>query len=347
MPLDFCAEGRSLVWVRNPFWGTVTYFTDVTRKGNAFRRSTQNSDPAVSIVSRSVAVTESVLIDGPIVTDCPFCPGNEARSADEVCRRTPREVFGQGSREDWLIRAVRNLVPRIPERCTGGKNESYVVVEDPRHFFQRERDHGRWTLLHSSALPVVQFQALLEVDREVARLAYENPSVRHVLIRKNQGPESGASQPHVHNQVIGSNETFPSVARERDVTAREPSIWWDVLQFARRFGFVLRERGECVLYFCPFGTFPRSYEVVCLKTWQRLVEVPQTVWADFALLLHEGLNILGPVPLDYEIHDGPGVPLHAHIHARHYPYSSIGGTLNLPLEAQMEESFSQPPRGFP
>ena len=50
----------------------------------------------------------------------------------------------------------------------------------------------------------------------------------------------------------------------------------------------------------------------------------------FAALLHEALPILGPLPLDYEIHDGPGVPLHAHVSARYYPYSNIGGTLNLP-----------------
>ena len=47
-------------------------------------------------------------------------------------------------------------------------------------------------------------------------------------------------------------------------------------------------------------------------------------------LLYNVLNILGPIPLDYEIHDGPGVPLHAHVNARHFTYSNIGGTLNLP-----------------
>ena len=47
-------------------------------------------------------------------------------------------------------------------------------------------------------------------------------------------------------------------------------------------------------------------------------------------LLYDVLQILGPIPLDYEIHDGPGVPLHAHVNARHFAYSNIGGTLNLP-----------------
>jgi hypothetical protein len=50
----------------------------------------------------------------------------------------------------------------------------------------------------------------------------------------------------------------------------------------------------------------------------------------FASLLHQALAVLGPLPLDYEIHDGVDVPLHAHVSARHFPYASIGGTLNLP-----------------
>jgi hypothetical protein len=52
----------------------------------------------------------------------------------------------------------------------------------------------------------------------------------------------------------------------------------------------------------------------------------------FAALLHEVLGLLGPLPLDYEIHDAPGLPLHAHLCARYYPYSNIGGTLNLPSD---------------
>ena len=36
--------------------------------------------------------------------------------------------------EQWAMRVIHNIIPRIPEECTGGKNESYVIVEDARHF---------------------------------------------------------------------------------------------------------------------------------------------------------------------------------------------------------------------
>ena len=50
----------------------------------------------------------------------------------------------------------------------------------------------------------------------------------------------------------------------------------------------------------------------------------------FARLLFRLLRLLGPLPLDYEIHHGEGVPIHAHVNARLYPYSNVAGTLNLP-----------------
>jgi hypothetical protein len=58
--------------------------------------------------------------------------------------------------------------------------------------------------------------------------------------------------------------------------------------------------------------------------------VPEALWRTFVGMLHDVIRILGATPLDYEIHEGPGVPLHAHVNARHFTYSNIGGTLNLP-----------------
>ena len=69
---------------------------------------------------------------------------------------------------------------------------------------------------------------------------------------------------------------------------------------------------------------------MCRDAWVRAIDLPAERWRAFGELLYDILQILGPIPLDYEIHDGPGVPLHAHVNARHFAYSNIGGTLNLP-----------------
>lgn len=321
MLLQYRTENGELIWVRNPFTQTVTYFTHVHRKRSGF---------AAALPSATVALDQARLDDefAVVRSGCPFCPGNEALSPSEVLRVSAQEVLGTGRTDGWLIRAIRNLIPRIPESCTGGHNESYVVIEDPRHFADGATGHE--DLVHSAMLSPAQFEALLAVDLEIARRAYSNPDVAAVLIRKNQGRESGASQPHTHNQVIGSDIPFPAVACEAEVTARAPRIWNDIIEFVRGEGFLLEERDGCYAYFCPFGTFPRSYEVVCLEGWTRAMDVPESMWRTFVGMLHSAVRILGDTPLDYEIHEGPGVPLHAHVNARHFAYSNIGGTLNLP-----------------
>src|ERR1700675_736673 len=50
----------------------------------------------------------------------------------------------------------------------------------------------------------------------------------------------------------------------------------------------------------------------------------------FINAIYRVLRLLGPLPLAYEIHQGEGLRLHAHITARLYPYSNVAGTLNLP-----------------
>jgi hypothetical protein len=338
MPVEFRTEKGELVWVRNPFTGAVTYFTHVHKKRSGFQRHAQNP-AAPAALDRMVYETHLRTELEAARRACPFCPGNEDHTPREILQVPTRHVFPERHDDSWLIRAVPNLIPRIPECCTGGRNESYVVIEDPRHFADGALGHD--DLLYTGMLPLEQFQALLATDVEVARHAHANPAVQAVLIRKNQGKESGASQPHLHNQVIGSDIPFAVVARECEVTAHAPRVWHEIVAFARDHGFFLEERDGCCAYFCPFGTFPRSYEVVCLDDWVRAVDLPAERWKVFARLLYGMLNILGPIPLDYEIHDGPGVPLHAHVNARHFTYSNIGGTLNLPSNLVV----NRPPSG--
>lgn len=332
MSIEFRSEGGRLVWVRDPFLRTVTYFTQVHRKSNGF----QTTMPPPAVALGCPDLPEQVALAHRL---CPFCPGNESACADEILRVEPAELPGCGVRGEWLIRVVRNIVARIPEACTGGHNESYVVIEDPRHFLDASQNGD---LLYSAALSEAHFQALLAADVEAARHAYRNPSVTSVLVRKNQGPGSGASQPHVHNQVIGSDIDFPTMALERETTARSPGIWQAMVAFAREHGFLLRELDGCYAFFSPFGAFPRSYDIVALDDWVRLTELPERRRRTFVQLLHEILRRLGPLPLDYEIHDGPGMPLHAHVNARHFPYSNVGGTLNLP-DAVLDEARPGPP----
>lgn len=314
MPIETgrTADG-DLLWIANPFTGVVTYLTDIHRKRNGF---------VPAPIAHPRAAAAAPFDCAALCATCAFCPGNEALTTEEVLRH-PREGDAP-----WQIRAFYNLFPRIPAECTGGRNESYVLVETPAHF----RDDATHPdgLVYTAMLSPERFRAVLRAAAEIADLSFANPTVRSVVVRKNQGRESGASQPHPHSQVIGADRVLPPLAREHEVLAGDPTVFRDLVDLARREGLVIAEHDGIVLFFSPIGAFPRSYELVDLAAQGRLGEIEPRRLDAFADLLLQGLAQLGDTPLDYEIHADRGLPLHAHINAREYPYSNIAGTLNLP-----------------
>src|SRR6202035_4331618 len=85
----------------------------------------------------------------------------------------------------WVIRVINNLFPRIPAELTGDRNESYVVIEDPRHFIEAPRTVS--DLAYTGILGEEHFVRLIATDARVMRHAFENRQVKAVAVRKNQG----------------------------------------------------------------------------------------------------------------------------------------------------------------
>jgi galactose-1-phosphate uridylyltransferase len=336
MPVHYQKHNGHVVWIRNPFTGTHTYFNDIHKKVFAFR----DKKLTLSITRPKPPAAQPLLTPAMALqmaqeqACCLFCPGHEDRTMPELFRVAHQEIFTHdeipaGVKPDgWAIRVFHNLIPRIPEECTGGRNESYVIVEDARHFVERACSPKE--LQYSGALPLKQFVALLQTNVRAMRLAYANDTVQSVLIRKNQGRESGASQPHIHNQVIASNELFPDIEIEMQVTAREPHIWTECVDCFRTEGWIVHEEEALVTCWSPFGKFPRCFDVVDLAHWGLMTDMADDVIERFARALHQVLVLFGPSALDYEIHQGEGIPLHVHVNSRQFTYSNIGGTLNLP-----------------
>jgi galactose-1-phosphate uridylyltransferase len=336
MPVLYQRVNGQVVWIRNPFTGTHTYFNNIHKKIFAFR----GQRPMFSASRPRPPEPQNPLSPDLVMqmvqeeARCLFCPGREHQTTAELFRVTYGEIFDVAdmptgvAADDWAIRSFRNLIPRIPEECTGGRNESYVIVEDARHFMVNARSLR--DLQWSGALPVKQFVALLKANVRIVHWAYANETVGSVLIRKNQGPESGASQPHLHNQVIASHALFPDIEAEVQVTAREPQIWAECAEFFHQEGWMIHEDEALVTCWNPFGKFPRCFDVIDLAHWGLLTAMPDDVIERFARALHQVLVLFGPSALDYEIHQGEGIPLHVHVNSRQFTYSNIGGTLNLP-----------------
>ena len=326
MPIECEIRDGSLVWIKSPITGVISFVVDVRGKSFAFTLGGHESaDPDAPHLNREAIrrATDS----------CPFCAGNEELTTRELFRMTQDEIpEWNGDKTDdgagWVVRVINNLFPRIPAELTGNRNESYIVVEDPRHFIGAPRSHA--DLMFTGALGGGHFIHLIQADARVMRLSLQNPDVCSVVIRKNQGRESGASQPHLHQQIIGSPEPFPAVLAEARAERENPHLWQEIIALMERLKLVIDRGDSVVSYASPIGLFPRSYDVVMPNFRGLLSELAADQMQHFATAIYRILMILGPLPLDYEIHQGEGLPLHAHINARLYPYSNVAGTLNLP-----------------
>ncbi len=327
MPIECEIRDGRLVWVRNPVTGAVSYVVDVRGKSFAYTLGNR-AEPAAGGTPLSPEIVRRVC------SECPFCPGNEDRAPRELMRMTPQEVFGplalppELAAAPWLIRIFNNLFPRIPEELTGNRNESYIVIEDPRHFVAEPRALD--DVVYSALLDPAQFLGVLQAGARMMARILENPTVRSVVIRKNQGPESGASQPHTHQQIIGCPMRLPALDAEIRADRETGGLFAGAIELVQRVGLLLEHKGPVVTYQSPIGTFPRSYDIVMPEHRATLDELSSDELRAFARALHRLLHVLGAIPLDYEIHQDRMLPLHAHVNVRHYPYSNVAGTLNLP-----------------
>jgi galactose-1-phosphate uridylyltransferase len=328
MAIEYEMREGALVWIKNPITGVISYVVDVRGKSFAFTlggREELDPDPR----------TPDPKTLHNAISACPFCPGNENLAPPELMRVTPAEFPEWQGRHalggaTWVIRVFNNLFPRIPESLTGGRNESYIVVEDPRHFSDHPRSIN--DLMCTGALGEEHFHQLILTDVRLMRRMSENPAVHSVVIRKNQGRESGASQPHPHQQVIGSPQPLPAIEAEVRAEREHPGLWEELIEIVGRAGLMVEKRDGVVSYASPVGAFPRSYDVVMPEFRENLTELPAQQLRQFCRAIFRLIRVLGPLPLDYEIHQGAGLPLHAHIDGRLYPYSNVAGTLNLPSQ---------------
>jgi galactose-1-phosphate uridylyltransferase len=323
MPIEYELRDGALFWIKNPFTGVISYVVDLRDKSFAFTLGARAfaAPPATHSDEERMARAAAI---------CPFCPGNESKAPAELIRVEPREVPGwEGdATSPWTIRVFNNLFPRIPAELTGGRNESYVVVEDARHFLPGARLPS--DLLFTGALRESHFVRLMEVNAQVVERSLGNPSVQSVVVRKNQGPESGASQPHIHQQIIGSPGCLPAMEGELHAAQSDPRLWDELIELMGQMELTIDNGSEVVSYASPIGAFPRSYDVVMPHHREMLNQLDAEGLRAFARAMHRILRFIGPLPLDYEIHQAQGLPLHAHINVRRFPYSNVAGTLNLP-----------------
>ncbi|MEM4293970.1 MAG: galactose-1-phosphate uridylyltransferase [Thermoplasmata archaeon] len=154
--------------------------------------------------------------------DCPFCPGNEAN--------TPEELFSYKDEKSsrWRLRVIPNKFPVVSEDKETIQTEGffrkrsacgfhYVIVETPYH----NRD-----------IPEMSGPEVFDVVRayfECVKYLYKNPWIKSVILFRNHGREAGTSLIHPHSQIVG--------------LAFVPTHIMDLFNIARCYA---HENGRCV-----------------------------------------------------------------------------------------------------
>jgi|SRR5579872_2257379 len=145
---------------------------------------------------------------------CPFCPGQEYDTPNEVLSHRPIDSPPNGP--GWQLRVVPNKFPAVrpvivdePSIHSGnlflsapGLGRAEVLIECPEHFPDP-------THLSDS-----QFAAVFRAYRErILALSRENHLV-YASVFKNVGAEAGASLGHTHSQIISTPIIPGSIAAE-------------------------------------------------------------------------------------------------------------------------------------
>lgn len=148
---------------------------------------------------------------------CPFCPGNEAK--------TPDEIFRVSEGEQWKIRVIPNkfaALRRDAERArindgfkhtVSGFGIHDVIVETPKHN------------VTTALLPLEYVSEIIRTYKRRFIEVYSDPKIGHVIIFKNHGESAGTSIIHSHSQIIGTPVT-PFQIRNR---IEESTRFFDVM----------------------------------------------------------------------------------------------------------------------
>jgi UDPglucose--hexose-1-phosphate uridylyltransferase len=139
-------------------------------------------------------------------TPCPFCPGQEHDTPDEVFAIRAPESAPNGP--GWQLRVVPNKFPAVracetPPPPEGGRGVSLfeaapalgsaeVLIDCPEH------------IVDPALLSDEQFRDVLRAYRERMRALAADPQLAHVAVFKNVGAEAGASLGHTHSQIIAT-----------------------------------------------------------------------------------------------------------------------------------------------
>ncbi|GMT46674.1 MAG: galactose-1-phosphate uridylyltransferase [bacterium] len=244
---------------------------------------------------------------------CPFCPGNEYTTPEEIMAFRSRDDQ-QSDAAEWTLRVVPNKFPALQihgeldktgeglfDKMNGiGAHE--VIIETPDHM---------------NSLATMPQKAVEDVlwtyDLRINDLK-KDPRLKYVLVFKNEGEAAGASLEHTHSQLIAL-PIVPKIVREEITSSRhyydmkERCIFCDVVDQEIGDGRRVVYENEHYLAIAPFAPrapfetwiLPKEHESAFQphgKSFAQLAEILQRV-------LKQLDKLLDVPPYNFMIHTSP------------------------------------------
>jgi len=244
---------------------------------------------------------------------CPFCPGNEYTTPQEILAFRPQGAPTNAS--NWSLRVVPNKFPALQiEGGLGREGEGIydlmngvgaheVIIESPVH------EHTLGTM------PLESVEGVLWAYHSRMSDLKRDTRFRYVLIFKNEGETAGASLEHTHSQIIAM-PIVPSLVKDEMEGARkyydyrERCIFCDMIRQEVESGKRVVWENRSFIALSPFA--PRvPFEVWILpKNHESHYDIPyEGKYREMAEILQQILKridkTLDTPPYNFVLHTSP------------------------------------------
>lgn len=244
---------------------------------------------------------------------CPFCPGNEDKTPQEISGMRPAGWKPDGP--GWQIRVVPNKFPALQiegelyRRGEGiydmlnGIGAHEVVIETPNHaddLADLDERHIRDVLL---------------TFRDRTCDLKRDPRFKYILIFKNHGVSAGASLEHTHSQLIATPIIPKRVMEELEGSKKyynykERCIFCDIARQELQYQKRIVAAFDSFITIEPFAPrFPFETWMLPVQHYSHFEDMPEEMYAKLAVALKDALkrinHALGYPPYNFILHTSP------------------------------------------
>jgi len=275
------------------------------------------------------------MLMSPSAEDCPFCPGHESETPDEIDAFRPKHSTNIS---DWTVRVVPNLYPAVARHSHFPHHRSFrakygrmLDLDDPldeRHDPEVAALPGVGahevivdTPRHISCISEMtddECREMLRMYRRRLREIRHNESWAHVLLFKNVGEAAGATVHHSHSQLISMPFVPPPIQRElfRAIEFRcqtELCYWCAHIESERKLGVRIIEETKRFVLLCPYlSRFPAEMTIFPKRHISHFETLDDMALTELSKLLRRvvflmkhALTDYGPLEYNLVVKSGP------------------------------------------